>query len=178
MKFKAQKQNLARAMTLLEMVVSVGIGFLILTVVAMVFMSSARSFATMSNYVEMDSNSRNALDHLTREIRQAGDLVEFSPTHLKLSVEGQTNVFVGFDWNSATGQLTQWETGDSVTNILLSQCDQLTFALYDSSFLSTSNILQSKGISVNWTCSRTILGIKTTSEDMQQALIVMRNKPL
>ena len=168
----------AQAMTLPEMMVAMGVGFLILTVMAMVFMTSARSFAAMSNYVEMDANSRNALDHLTREIRQAGNLVEFSPTHLKLSVAGQTNSFLVFDWNSASGQLTEWETGESYTNILLSQCDQLSFALYDSAFLPSTNLLTSKGVSVSWTCSRTILGNKITSEDMQQALIIMRNKPL
>jgi hypothetical protein len=31
-------------------------------------------------------------------------------------------------------------------------------------------------LSVNWKCSRTILGNKSTTEDMQQALIVIRNK--
>jgi len=160
------------------MMVSVAVGSLILAAMAMVFMTSARSFAAMANYVNMDASSRNALDQMTRDIREAGDLVQFSPTYLKFTTLGQTNSFIIYSWDAGTGCLTGWETGNSLTNVLLSGCDQLTFSMYDSSFLATTNISQAKGICVNWKCSRTILGNKTTTEDMQQALIVMRNKPL
>jgi prepilin-type N-terminal cleavage/methylation domain-containing protein len=167
-----------RGFTLPEMMVSVAVGSLILAAMAMVFMTSARSFAAMANYVDMDASSRNTLDQMTRDIRQAGDLVQFSPTYLKFTTLGQTNSFLIYSWNAGTGCLTGWETGNSLTNVLLSGCDQLTFSMYDSSFLATTNISLAKGICVNWKCSRTILGNKTTTEDMQQALIVMRNKPL
>src|SRR5689334_4748645 len=89
-----------RAMTLVEVMVAVGIGSLVLMGVAMVFMTSSKAFAAVSNYVAMDSSSRNALDHLTQEIRQAGNLVEFSPTHLKFGYQGTTNSFLVFDWNA------------------------------------------------------------------------------
>jgi len=167
-----------RGFTLPEMMVSVAVGSLILAAMAMVFMTSARSFAAMANYVEMDAGSRNTLDQMTRDVRQAGDLVQFSPTYLKFTTFGQTNSFLIYSWVATSGCLTEWETGNSITNLLLSGCDQLSFSMYDSSFSATTNISQAKGIGVNWTCSRTILGNKTTTEDMQQALIVMRNKPL
>ena len=54
---------------------------------AMVFMTSARSFAAMANYVDMDASSRNTLDQMTRDVRQAGDLVQFSPTEQLAEVE-------------------------------------------------------------------------------------------
>jgi prepilin-type N-terminal cleavage/methylation domain-containing protein len=163
-------------MTLPEMMVAVAIGSIILIVMATVFMTSARSFAAVSNYVDMDSTSRNALDHITLQIRQAGALTEFSPTHLKFaSTPGQTNSFLVYDWDSATGVLTESKTGET-TNNLLTGCDQLAFSLYNSSFASTTNLSQGKGLSVNWQCSRTVLGKKSTTENMQQALIVIRNK--
>jgi Tfp pilus assembly protein PilW len=165
-------------MTLVEMMVAVGVGSLVLMGIAMVFMTSSRAFAAVSNYVAMDSSSRNALDHLTQEIRQAGNLVEFTTNHLKFGYQGTTNSFLVFDWNASSGQLTEWKTSDTTTNILLSGCDQLSFSLQDAFFNSTTTPSQGKGIRVNWTCSRTILGSKTTTEDMQQALIVIRNKPL
>src|SRR5690242_7167986 len=71
------------AMTLVEMLMAVGVGSLVLMVVGMVFMNGSRAFAAVNNYVSMDGDSRNALDHLTQEIRQAGNLVAFSPTSLK-----------------------------------------------------------------------------------------------
>ncbi len=166
------------AMTLVELMVAVAVGSLVLAVVAMVFSTGTRAFAAMSNYVSMDGASRTALDQMTQEIRQAGDLVQFSPTQLKFGWRGQTNSFLVYNWDAASGQLTQWNTATTTTNILLTGCDQLAFALYDASFAPTSVPSQGKGISVSWTCSRTVLGVKSTTEDMQQALIVIRNRPL
>ena len=168
----------ARGMTLPEMMVAVAVGSLILMVMAHVFMTSAFSFAAMSNYVGMGSNSRNALDHMTREIRQAGDLLEFSPTRLKFSLLGQTNAFLVYEWDATSRQLTELKTGDTMTKVLLIGCDQLAFSMRDSSFAPTTAISKSKGISVAWKCSRRILANQTTSEDMTQALIIMRNKSL
>jgi len=165
-------------MTLIEMLMAVAVGSLVLMIVAMVFMNGTRAFATASNYIGMDSASRNALDHLTQEIRQAGNLVEFSPTHLKFGWHAQTNSFLVFNWDATSGQLSEWNTANTTTNILLKGCDQLAFSLYNASFAPTTNSAQGKGISVSWTCSRTILGSKSTTENMQQALIVIRNKPL
>ena len=170
--------KVTQAMTLVEMLVAVAVGSLVLMVVAMVFMNGTRAFASMGNYVVMDNDSRNALDHLTQEIRQAGNLVEFSPTHLKFGWHAQTNSFLVFDWDAAAGKLNEWNTADSTTNVLLKGCDQLAFSLFNSSFAPTTNAAQGKGISISWTCSRTILGSKSTTENMKQALIVIRNKPL
>jgi type II secretory pathway component PulJ len=97
-------------MTVPEMMVAVAVGSLVLMVMAMVFTTSARSFVALGNYVSMDCNSRNALDRMTREIRRAGDLIEFSPTHLKFVAYGQTNSFLEYDWDANSRQLTEWKT--------------------------------------------------------------------
>ena len=168
----------ARGMTVPEMVISVGVGSLILMVMAVVFTSSARSFAALGHYVSMDRNSRNAMDRMTREIRRAGDLIEFSSTHLKFVGYGQTNSFLVYDWNANSRQLTEWKTGQATTNVLLSECDDLAFNMSRVSLVPTTIISEGKAIKVNWKCSRTILGKKLTSEDMGQALIIIRNKPI
>jgi len=165
------------AMTLVEMMVGVAVGSAVLLAVNMIFMSSARSVAAMGNYVSMDAKSRNALDQMTMRIRQAGNLTEFRSNHMTFTQPApQTNSFLVYNWDSATRCLTEWKTGDTATNTLLTECDALTFSLFDSSFTSTTNLTVSKGLSVNWTCSRTVLGKKSTTEDMQQALIIIRNK--
>lgn len=165
-------------MALPEMMVAVGVGSLILMVLAQVFMTSAFSFAAMGNYVSMGSRSRLALDQMTREIRQAQDLIEFSPTRLKFALEGQTNAFLVYEWDAQSRQLTEAKTGDPQARVLLTECDQLAFAMRNSAFAPTTAVSEGKGISVAWKCSRTVLGKKTTTEDMEQALIIMRNKPL
>ncbi len=59
------------AFSLLEMTVAVAIGSIILIAVAQVSAYSARSFVAMGNYADLDRYSRNALDNMTRDIRQA-----------------------------------------------------------------------------------------------------------
>jgi Tfp pilus assembly protein PilW len=161
-------------MTLVELMVAIAVASLILAVIATASMTSALWFAALTNYVDMDVKSRNALDQMTLKIRQAGALTEFSPTHLKFVAPGQTNSFLVYHWDAPTGSLLEWNTADSTTNTLLTGCEQLTFSLYNASFAATTNLSQGKGLSVNWKCSRTVLGRKNT-EDMQQALIVIRN---
>ena len=166
--------------TLVELMMAAGVGSLVLAAMAMVFATSARSFATMGNYVSMNSSSRNALDRLTREIRRSGDLTEFlsTPTaaHLQFRSFGATNSYVDYQWDADSRQLTERTTGSTATNVLLTECDELTFAMYKNSFAPTTDVAAGKAISVSWNCSRTILGTKTTTEPIQQALIVIRNK--
>ena len=171
---------LTSGFTLVELMVAVGVAMLVLTAMAMVFVTSARSFATMGNYVSMNSSSRNALDRLTREIRRSGDLTDFfsTPTEARLQFRsfGATNSYVLYQWDADSRQLTERRTGSTETNVLLTGCDELTFAMYKNSFTPTTDVTAGKAISVSWNCSRTILGKKTTTEPIQQALIVIRNK--
>jgi prepilin-type N-terminal cleavage/methylation domain-containing protein len=167
-----------RAMTLPELLVAIAVGSVILGIMATASMTTALWFAGLVNYVDMDAKSRNALDQMTLKIRQAGALTEFSPTHLEFAAPGQTNSFLVYDWDSATASLREWKIGESITNILLTECDQLAFSRYNTSFAPTTNLSQSKVLGVNWKCSRTILGRKSTTEEMQQAQIVIRNNPI
>ena len=72
-----------RGMTLVETLMAVAVGSLVLGVIAVASMTASFWFASLTNYVDMDVKSRNALDQMTLKIRQAGALTEFSPTHLK-----------------------------------------------------------------------------------------------
>jgi len=168
-------------MTLVEMIVGVGVGSLVLMSVMAVYVTSSRSFAGMGNYVAMEQSSRSALDQMTRDIRRSKNLVNFSTNQLVFNFSGTTNLTYFYD--SESQQLTQWKTGGP-TNILLAHCDSLTFSMFSNipqaggTFSNTASVTQGKCISVAWKCSRTIVGKKSTTEDMQQSLIVIRNKPV
>src|SRR5437773_9515015 len=168
----------ARGRTLTELMVAIAVGSLVLMFMSVVFADSARCFVATGNYVSMNCSSRNALDHMTREIRRAGNLTGFTSNRLEFTAFGTTNAFLVYEWDANSRHLTEWQTGNAQTNILLSDCDNLTFALYKTSFAPTTTILEGKAIGVNWKCSRTILSKKLNTEDEQQALIVIRNKPL
>ena len=168
----------ASGMTLVEMMVAVAIGSLVLMFMSVVFAGSAHCFVATGNYVSMNSSSRNALDRMTREIRRAGNLTGFTPTRLQFTQFGTTNAILVYEWDSNSRHVTEWQTGNAQTNILLTECDSLTFALYRNTLAPTTNVSEGKAIGVTWKSSRTILNKQVNTEDMQQALIVIRNKPL
>jgi hypothetical protein len=165
---------------LAELMVAAGVGALVLAGMMIIFTTSARSFLSMSNYAGMNANSRNALDHLTREIRRAGVLTAFSssPTSAQLQfLKYGTNSYLIYQWDSDSRQFTEVKTESSTTNVLLTECDDLELTLYKNTFETTTDPTQGKAVSVSWNCSRTTLGKKTTTEPVSQAIIVIRNNP-
>ncbi len=168
-------------MTLIEMVVGLGVGILVLLGMVLIFMTSNRSFVAMGNYLIMDQASRNALSQMTRDIRKSRNLVSYSTNQLVLDYDGATQLT--YRWDPAKLVLTQSKTG-SPTAVLLTNCVYLQFVMYNNLpqagfvFGTTTDVTKAKSISVHWKCSQSILGRTTTSEDMQQALIVIRNKPV
>jgi len=168
-------------MTLVELMVATGVGSLVLASIMTVFVTSNRTFISMGNYIAMEQSSRNALDQMSRDIRKAKDLISFSTNQLVFNYLGTTNLTYRYD--PETRQLSQWKTGGA-TNVLLSECDSLTFSMFNNVpqpggvFTNTTSVARGKSISVAWRCSRTIMGKKITSEDMQEAQIVIRNKPV
>lgn len=164
-------------MTLIEVLIALGIGALLLMAVASMTMFSSKSLAGLYNYVELCSANRLALDKMSREIRQAQRLSEFTTNKL---------TFVDFDGKQLVYQYVPAErvlkrSKDGIEEALLTECDHLTFTAFRRNTLKgtfdqgTTNVV-SKVINVNWTCSRTILGARVNSEPVQSAKIVVRKR--
>ena len=178
----SSKRGIRRSgMTLVELMVATGVGSLVLASIVTVFVTSNRTFVSMGNYVAMDQASRNALDQMSRDIRKSKNLVTFSTNKLVFNYSGTTNLT--YEYDSQNRQLLQWKTG-GLTNVLLSNCDLLTFSMFSNipqpggTLSSTTDVKKGKAISVGWRCSKKILGKKVNTEDMQEAQIVIRNKPV
>jgi len=166
--------------TMVEMMTAAGVGTLVLMVVAMIFSSSSRSFCTIGNYITMDQSSRNALDQMTKDIRASKNISFCSSNQVVLNFWSSTNGVLTnliYRWDASTKQLTRWKNVEATTNTLLDGCDWLQFSMFDRNFSNTTDIARGKVLSVAWRCSQTVLGKKMTTEDMQEAQIVMRNKP-
>jgi Tfp pilus assembly protein PilW len=170
----------SRAFTLPEMMVAVLAGTLILLSITVVFMTSTASFVSMGNYINIDRSSRNALDQMTRNIRKSNQLTSFSSSVITFlyDASGVTNLTYRFD--SGADVLTEeWNSPSSTTtNVLLTGCANLTFSLFDRNLASTTSVTNNTGkvLSVAWRCSATNL-FQISSENMQQAQIVIRNQP-
>lgn len=172
----AKKRN-RTGMTLVEMVVAVGIGMVVLAVTASLTLYTARSFAALGNYNDLDQASRNALDVMSRDIRQTRSLASYNTNDLTfLNQDGSTLRFV---WNPNSKTLSKIQGG--TTTVLLEQCDNLRFGTSQRNptnnfnFYPNSTLGTAKLIDVSWICSRQILQKKVNTESVQTAKIVIRN---
>ncbi len=131
---------------------------------------TARSFAAMTNYVDLDSKSRNALDRMTI---QTTDPASGAIHTLQYSYDPTIKSVI--------------RTFDSQTNTLLKECTlwnaalcqrNATNATFGNAFsaVSTSRPDECKVIQLTWVCSRNILGKMANTESVQSAHVVIRKK--
>ena len=172
------------AFTLPEVLVSSGVGGIVLAAVAMLSIFSSRSFVAIGNYMDLDRASRNALDQISKEIRQTMALTSYATNQLVFT-DFDTNA-LAFTWNPNTKQLTRTKNG--TTKVLLNQCDYLAFHICQRNPIpgqfdfypatNTSGVYVPslcKLVDVSWRCSRQILQKKVNTESVQTAKIVLRN---
>jgi len=187
-----QKPKPGGGFTLIEIIVSTGILSLLVVMLTTLGFFTARSFATMGNYMDLDDQSRNAADLLGRDIRNASALLSYTNTSTLESLTftnatlGQSTV-INYYPNAAILVVSQKTGGTTVVQTNLTQCDQWNFALYSRApntnsfstnilFTSTTDATQCKVVDLTWKCSRTIFGAKVNTESVQTAQIVLRNQ--
>ncbi len=173
------KSRRVLGMTLVEMMISVGVGGVVLAAVASLSFYTARSMAAMSNYADLDRQSRNALDQMTLKIRSADRMIAFNSTNVTFIYNGQN---LNYNFNPVTKTLT--ETYGGYPKVLLEDCNQLQFSVFQRNVISnsfsqvtTSSTNDAKSLIVTWNCSRSLLGNLINSESVQSARIVIRNNP-
>ena len=92
MEFRTTHFRKHSGVVLVDMLVGLGISGIILATLMSVSLSSARSFATMSNYSEMSADSRLALDTMAQEIRNSKGVVDCTGDSITL-IDSRTNEF-------------------------------------------------------------------------------------
>ncbi|MGB9602523.1 MAG: PilW family protein, partial [Limisphaerales bacterium] len=103
-----------------ELLVTIGVGSIVFIAVASLSLYTGRSFAAITNYVELDNNSRNALDILTRDIRQVNFLDSFTSTSLVFEDSDKKPLMFIYDPNKKIF----YRVKEGITNILLTGCDE------------------------------------------------------
>ena len=164
---------------LVEMMVATGVLSLVFIAIASISYFSGRSFAAMANYVDLDYNSRKALDRMSKEIRQVNYLMEASDNWLVFKdSDGGTLVYY---YAPGSKKLMRVKSGKSET--LLQECDYLKFSIFQRNPVGgtynqypTAVPANCKLVQLNWTCSRQIFGKKANTESVQSAKIVIRKE--
>ena len=168
-----------RAFTLPEFLIGMGVGMLVLLATSGIVLFSAKSFASISNNVDLDAHSRDALDHLTRDVRQVNRLVSNTTTNLVFEdADGSSLEYV---YSPRAGTLSRVKGG--TTETLLESCDSLTFSIYQRGPIGgtydqypTASATTCKLIEVSWKCSRNVMGTAFNTESVQTAKIVIRKQ--
>jgi Tfp pilus assembly protein PilW len=169
-----------------EILVVMGISTILILAITAFTMFTGRSFAAIFNYVDLDDANRVAMDQLSRDIRQANRVTDFTTNGYNLTLEtpddagGVWSLSYAYDPTART--LTR--SMNSVSKVILRDCDTLNFDIrqrnpiagsYDVYPVATT-ISTAKVIDVSWVCSRTIFGRKENTESVQTARIVIRKQ--
>jgi prepilin-type N-terminal cleavage/methylation domain-containing protein len=166
--------------TLIEMLVTAGLGTIVLLGAMTFYIFSLSSFSSLTNFADMNNQSRNASDIISRDIRCAPTVANATSTQLQLRAPDGTNVVYTYD--PAMGTLTRTKGND--TQVILKQAQSFAFTLYQRPTNSTtayeqfpvSSPANAKIVAFQWLCNRKVATAKTNSESMQTAMIALRNE--
>src|SRR5690242_2159380 len=111
------------AFTMIDMLVAFGIASIVFMAVAAFSFFTARSFCAMANYADLDSKSRNALDHMTHDVRQAKTLIAYATNQIVLT--NADGSILSYTYSPTAGSLVRTNGGSS--SVLLTNCDYLSF---------------------------------------------------
>lgn len=174
-----KKQKPFWGYSLPEFMVTIGVGSIVFLAVTSLTLYTGRSFAGISNYVELDRESRNALDTLTRDIRQVNFLESFTTNRLVFEDSDRKQLI--YEYNPQ--RKIFFKVKDGVTNILLRGCDELVIRTYQRNpipgsydLIPTTNATLCKALDISWICSRKVLNGLINTESIQTARIVIRKQ--
>jgi Tfp pilus assembly protein PilW len=182
------KRSRRRGMTLVELQIASAVAVILFAAVMALAFYTARSFAAFTNYIDLDVNSRNALDLMSTEIRQADILTAATSTSLTFrTTDAETGAShtLTYAYDAGRKELTRVLDGGQ-PDVLLTECTFLRFGTFqrnttpslDNAFIpvATSQPNLCKVVQLTWTCSRKILGKAVNTESVQSAKVVIRKK--
>ncbi len=176
--------------SLMELLVAVGISSMLIIAILSVTLFTARSYAAMVNYVDLDNFSRSTLDSMTSEIREADYLIDGTATSMRFQFSNSTNGknwSVDYIYNPEARTLTRIQEGLE-PKVMLQECNFLElnyfkrnpstneFDLFSTAKPPVVNPQECKAIQLSWVCSRDIMQRAVNTESVQSARVVIRKK--
>ena len=179
-----------RAFTIIEFLVGSSIGLLVVASALVLWAYGTRTCTTLLAYVELSTASKNAMDRMSQQIRNAKGVRSCSSDTLVLVVPGKTGGYAHtmiYAYNP-TNQ-TLWQTfrrnpGNDESVALLTGCTNFAFSVFQRTPISNSFQLYTnawstntaKAVQVRWTCLRQITGSESSIENQVSAKIVIRSQ--
>jgi hypothetical protein len=164
----------------MELLVGMGLASVAMLVMLLLTVFFARSFAALVNYVSLDQDSRNALDRMSKEIRQANNLVSAGTNYLSFSTDNGTLLY---SYDPVAQTLTRSLNGVADPRPLLQGCQYLNFSIYQRTPVGGSyeqypaaDAPTCKLVQLSWICARPILHTRQNTESVQSAKVVLRRE--
>jgi prepilin-type N-terminal cleavage/methylation domain-containing protein len=171
----------AKGFSLVELLITLVIGGILIMAILSFSRYSLFSIAGLVNYASLNTGNREALDGMTREIRNVRYVKTLAGT--AVTFVDRDGVDLEYRFDPAKRALVRTKQGSS--RDLLTGCDELQFTAYELApqtntftLASTKDPARANVIRLNWTCSRTILGANVNKEPVQSAKIVIRKNQL
>jgi hypothetical protein len=157
-----------------------GLASMALLLVMFLIRFATHSFASMANYASLDKDSRNALDRMSTEIRQADRVLASGSNYLTFSV---TNGTIRYYYDPVGQTLTRSVNGVADSRPLLQQCQFLQFGTYQRNPIGgtydqypTADSNTCKLVQLSWICARSIIGTTQNTESVESAKVVIRKE--
>src|SRR5258707_564938 len=113
--------------SLVEYLVSMAVVGVVLMIVVPMVIFAGRSFASLANYADLNATGVNAMDQMTKDIRQAVALTGFVTNQLTFD-PGSNQPAIIFTYNPTNRTLIRQQGTNS--KALLTECDSLNFNIY------------------------------------------------
>ena len=161
-------KRIINGFTLVELMVSMGIGMVILAAVTTTFMSQTRIYNAQEQVNEMQQNARGALDIINREVKMAGYNpngasflgVTYSTTQLMIQADLDStpgidvsitpNERITYAYDAANNRITR-AVGSGSAQILAEHISAFTFGYLDSTGTATTVSANIRQVSVSIT---------------------------
>jgi prepilin-type N-terminal cleavage/methylation domain-containing protein len=176
------RARFAQGMTLVEMLVAVAAGLIVVGAFVSVTLDVNSMVKATGNYADLDEYSRNTLDMLSRDVRNASSINAASTSTNLVLENSYTGRQITYSWDGSN--VVTRTSGAGFAQMVLTNCNYLDFDYFtrvpqnNLQFIDITNAVsfsEAKLISVSWRCSRTILGVKMNTESVQTAQVCLRN---
>lgn len=164
-----------KGFTLSEVVISLALVVVLTGALGSLYVHSTRTFVESANYMDLDNQSRVALNRMSRIIRQADALTYYSSNKLTFLVG--TN-FVSFTYYPGQRTLRQETPGTS--KALLNDCDYVNYGIYQRNLTNSydyypaATVASCKVVQVDWGCSRMVLGKSNTAAAVSARVVIRK----
>ena len=181
-------QRSRSAWTLVEIMVAVAVFSIVGLVLMGTYLFSVKTMASMYNYALLDQSNRQAMDQLTREIRQARKVLNYTTNSITIQTADEDNTTgptVTYSFSPNAQKMIRTST-DGTSKAILNNCSLLSFQLFKrcpsnsifgsfpvatNDWMNTVKVLQ-----LTWKTSIILSTGIVNSENIQTARIVIRNQ--